>query len=64
MSIKATYTSVWDGGIEISTECFYNTKTNVVYNIESVDVNGLGYLDDEYVTLPSGEVLRDCIFEY
>jgi hypothetical protein len=58
--IKATYVSVWDGGIEISTECFYNPDTNDVTDIESSDVDGVEFLEREYIILPDGtEIERE-----
>lgn len=47
----AEYTSVWDGGIEITTSCKVNTKTKEVFGIGTVNVDGLDVLDEEYVTI-------------
>jgi len=66
MSIRAKYTSVWDDSIELTSDCEYEPDTDTCFDIDSVDVNvdALGMLTDEYVTLPDGTVIRDCIFEY
>ena len=53
--MKATYVSVWDGGIEIISTCEYDPETKDVTDIESVEVNGLDYLEEEYILLPNGE---------
>lgn len=57
--IKATYVSVWDGDIEIRTDCEYEIDTKTVSDIESSDVDGIDCLDDEYVELPDGTVIRE-----
>lgn len=67
--MKATYTSVWDGGIEITTACQYNPDTKVVDDIEDSGVDGdsVDIMEDEYVTLPDGKELRvrdGVTFEY
>jgi hypothetical protein len=61
--MKAKFVSVWDGGTTITTNCQYDTKTNVVSDIESSDVEGLDMLEDEYVLLPDGTDVRDFINE-
>lgn len=48
---EATFTSVWDGGIEITTNCKVNLETKEVFDIEKVDVDGLEILEEEYVTI-------------
>lgn len=50
---NATFTSVWDGGYEITTDCKVNTETKEVFDIEiSVGTENLvNELDYEYVTL-------------
>ncbi|MBQ3543483.1 MAG: hypothetical protein IJA34_00600 [Lachnospiraceae bacterium] len=50
---NATFTSVWDGGYEITTDCKVNTETKEVFDIEiSVGTENLvNELDYEYITL-------------
>lgn len=55
--MKATYVSVWDGGIDIRTNCEYDPITKDVTDIESVDVGGLEVLEGEYIELPDGTVI-------
>lgn len=65
--MRATYTSVWDGGIEITTACEYDPTTKLVSDIEDSDVEGVETLEDEYITLPDGTELREkdgIKFEY
>lgn len=50
---NATFTSVWDGGYEITTNCRVNTETKEVFDIEvSYETEGLvDVLDYEYITI-------------
>lgn len=48
---NATYTSVWDGGYEVTTNCKINTKTHEVFDIETVEDQEVDTLDREYVTI-------------
>jgi hypothetical protein len=59
----ATYVSVWDGGIEIRTRCLFNRAMSAVFDVESVDANGLDILEDEYVELADGTEIRNFITE-
>lgn len=47
------FTSVWDGGFEITTKCKVNTETKEIFDIEvsesTADV--VNELDEEYVTI-------------
>jgi len=61
--MKAKYTSVWDGGINITTNCDYDPQTKKVSNIESVDPGNVQDLDDEFITLPDDTEVRDFILE-
>lgn len=50
---NGTFTSVWDGGFEVTTNCKVNMKTKEVFDIEVSEdtadlVNDLNY---EYVTI-------------
>lgn len=50
---NATYTSVWDGGYEVTTNCKVNMDTKEVFAIEvsDVDADWLEVLEEEYVTI-------------
>lgn len=50
---NATFTSVWDGGYEVTTSCKVNMETKEIFDIEISDVNIelLEILDKEYVTI-------------
>jgi hypothetical protein len=61
--MKATYVSVWDGGTEIRTSCEYDVNTHILSDIETVDVNGLDLLDEEFIELPDGTKITDWINE-
>ena len=61
--MKAKYTSVWDGGVNIITNCDYDPATKIVSKIESVDPGKVRDLDDEFVTLPDDTEVRDFIME-
>ena len=50
----ATFTSVWDDGIEVTTHCMVNTETKEVFDIEadySASNLYLDILNKEYVTI-------------
>ena len=57
--MKSKYVSVWDDGIVIETECVYDSTTNDVIEVESVEVNDLDILIEEYVVTPDGDVVYD-----
>ena len=51
---NATFTSVWDGGYEVTTNCKVNMETREVYDIEinhDENIEGLNELDCEYITI-------------
>lgn len=51
---NATFTSVWDSGTEITTNCKVNMETREVFDIEvnnSSEIEGLNVLDYEYITV-------------
>ena len=49
---NATFTSVWDGGYEVTTNCKVNTETHEIFDIEMAEVDeSLEHLDNEYITL-------------
>jgi hypothetical protein len=65
--IEATYTSVWDGGVEITSACKYDADERRVFDIADADVSGVESLEREYVTLPDGTELGeddDVSFDY
>lgn len=47
------FTSVWDGGFEITTKCRVNTETKEIFDIEMSESNTdmVEHLDEEYVTI-------------
>ena len=53
MIIDATFTSVWDGGYEITTNCKVNVDTKEVFDIELAIGSGdiVETLDEEYITV-------------
>jgi hypothetical protein len=59
MKVPATYVSSWDGGTEIESSCMFDTETNEVTDIESVDVDhmDLNVCEREYIVLPDGTEL-------
>ncbi len=61
--MKATYVSVWDGGVTIRSKCEYDPETNEVSDIESKDVDGLEICEDEYIELDNGVEVRDFILD-
>lgn len=52
---NASFTSVWDGGFEITTDCKVNMETNEVFDIEIADVDGLEILEKEYIVVDDVE---------
>ena len=61
--MKAIFISVWDGGIEIKTNCEYDPTTKEVSDIETSNVDGLDICEDEYILLPDGTEIRDFVSE-
>ena len=47
----ATFTSVWDDGFEVTTECKVDTETMEVFDIEIANVSNLNILNQQYVTI-------------
>lgn len=45
--MKATYVSIWDGGVKISTSCDFNPETKEVSDIETTDIDGLDILEEQ-----------------
>ena len=54
---NATFTSVWDGGFEVTTKCKVNMKTKKVFDIEVSEGTAdlVNQLDYEYVTIDEKE---------
>lgn len=54
---NATFTSVWDGGFEVTTNCKVNMETKKVFNIEMSEGTAdlVNQLDYEYVTIDEKE---------
>ena len=49
---NATFTSVWDGGYEVTTNCKVDMETREVFDIEMRKVDeSLEHLDNEYITI-------------
>ena len=61
MKVNATYVSVWDGGTRIESNCKYNTETREVTNVGMVSVEkmDLEILDEEFVELPNGRIIKN-----
>lgn len=61
----AMFTSVWDGGFEITTKCKVNTETKEIFDIEVSESNTdmVEHLDEEYVTI-DGTDYRAVTAEY
>lgn len=48
----ATFTSVWDGGYEVTTNCKVNMETREIFDIEIAEVgDSLDILEEEFVTI-------------
>lgn len=49
---NATFTSVWDGGYEVTANCKVDMETREVFDIELREVDeSLEHLDNEYITI-------------
>lgn len=50
---NGTFTSVWDGGYEVTTDCKINTETKEVFNIGVIEseIEECDILDYEYITI-------------
>lgn len=60
---NATFTSVWDDGLEINARCFVNKKKHLVTRVGKNDAcdgieEDLNQLEHEYVTMDSGETYK------
>lgn len=61
MVVDATYTSVWDGGLTLSSPCKVNTKTMQITKIKDRYSVNVEVLEDEYVEF-NGEK-HPCAYE-
>lgn len=64
---NGTFTSVWDGGYEVTTNCKVNMETKEVFDIEKANVNNsLDILEAEFVTIDGVDysVSNDDTTEY
>ncbi len=55
LNLKGEYVSVWDGGVEIHSDCTIDIRTRTVTISQTCDVDGLETLDREYVVLNGKE---------
>lgn len=62
--INATFVSVWDGGIDIRSECKFNPFTGEVTDIEQVDVDELDLdtFEEEFVELEDGTMITNFFY--
>lgn len=53
MIVDAEFTSVWDGGFAITTNCKVNLETREVFDIERDETyaDAVDVLDKEYITI-------------
>lgn len=56
--MKATYVSIWDGGVRVETNCEFNPETKEVTDVDSVDVDGVDICDEEFIELPDGTEIK------
>lgn len=64
---NATFTSVWDGGYEVTTDCKVNMETREIFDIEMSEVgDSLDVLEAEFVTIDGIDyaVSNDDMTEY
>ena len=59
--MKAQFISIWDGNVQIRTNCEYNPETGEITETEiSNDIEGLECLDREYIVLQDSEEIEVC----
>ena len=64
---NGTFTSIWDGGYEVTTNCKINMETKEVFDIEMAEVgDAVDILEAEFVTIDGIDyaVSNDDITEY
>lgn len=52
---NALFTSIWDGGYEITSNCKVNLETKEIYDIDLINMEGLSIFEGEYVTIEGTE---------
>ena len=61
---NATFTSVWDGGIEVNSRCYASKQKHLITRIRKNDIGTgeemLDILKKEYVTFDNGETYQVC----
>ena len=58
--VKCSFTSVWDTGDVVTTDCEYNSETGLCEPEVSKAEPPTGSLDREYITLEGGEEIEVC----
>ena len=60
--MKATFTSVWDGDVTLSSSAEYDPTTGAVEVLETYDADGLDSLEEEYIETDGVrlEICRHC----
>lgn len=64
--MKAKFVSVWDNGDNVfESVCDFDPIKKEVSNVESIDVDDveLFYVDDQYIELPGGEIIKDFFLD-
>ena len=56
LELKVPYVSVWDSGVEVTTQATVNIKTGEITDIESTDVDGLEVCEEQYIVMNDGRV--------
>ena len=49
--IPAKFTSVWDNGVCVTTDCMVNMVTKEIRDIQVADVEGVEILEYEFITV-------------
>lgn len=63
MVYNARFVSVWDDGITLSSKCKYDDEANLAYDIETIMVDDLDDLKQEYIELPNGVIVEEFDYE-
>jgi hypothetical protein len=58
--VKCAFVSVWDGDITLRSRAIYHKDTGEVEVLETHDIDGLQFMNREYIELPDGEELPVC----
>jgi hypothetical protein len=60
--LQVPFISVWDGGVEVQTECTVNCRTGEIQNIEKSNVRGMAYVrgldvcEEQYIIMNDSRV--------